>query len=221
LFTSDPSVDAGQGWLEVIGKLSGPVGVAVSIIAVAVTAYIAINAMRKTAEDSRLSSTHAEMAICLAETIHLMEDVVGLLERIKMRVTFKINGPEVKWETAYDRYMRDIGPRSREFYLLQSRHRLFFPSRLHEAMDRVMEKVNLAGRVARNTKPDNNNVYPSTEVLAEHVDALVTDYRAFIDLCRSYVGADKLEPFDLRGAILEDPDEEEILPSNSGDIRPA
>lgn len=177
-------------WQDYISLFSGPIGIAA-------TAIVAVYIIRKTAEESRISNIHTELVGCLVDTVHLIEQVLALLNDIANHVVYRTVPGEEVTETAYRRYWREIGELSKQFRVMQAKQRLVFPRKLYEYIQDIVARINEARNLGRHATPDKDHIYPDTRELRTVVDQAITTYRNFLHESRKYLGTDKLEPISL------------------------
>ena len=156
----------------------------VSVVAIIVTSVVAIRNIRKTAEESRVTEVHKEMAKCLADTIEIIDRVLYLLNGVANSVTYHDIQKDLDIETAHDRYWKEIGELSIKFKSIFARQRLFFHQDLYKKMQEIISQLNKARELAR--EPDN-------EELRQLIKKISSSYNLFINEARSYLGTDRLD----------------------------
>lgn len=166
---------------DLISELAAPL---VGAIGVIVTAVVAIQSIRKAAEESRITTTHREMAICLVDTIEIFDRVINLLNDVVNNVTYHDISKDIDIESAHSRYWREIGELSSKFKNIYARQKLFLPKDIYSDVQVIIKKLNDARELAR--KPADNNLRNLIAQVGKNYDALV-------DKCRSYLGPHRLE----------------------------
>lgn len=144
-------------WQDYISLFSGPIGIAA-------TAIVAVYTIRKTAEESRISNIHTELVGCLVDTVHLIEQVLSLLNDIANHVVYRTVPGEEITETAYRRYWREIGELSKQFRVMQAKQRLVFPRKLYEYIQDIVARINEARNLGRHATTDKDHIYPDTSL---------------------------------------------------------
>jgi len=170
----------------------------ISILGILATTWMAVYAIRKTAEANRISNTHSEMLSCLIETAFVLHESISLLDDIGRHVIYSDIPEEKIIETAYDRYWKTIGALSKEFKKLQSKQKLVLPINIYLNIQKVIEKLNNARELAKYSKPDENNIYPDTTELNKAITEAFGEYRKLINLSRKYSGPNALTPLSAK-----------------------
>jgi hypothetical protein len=137
------------------------------------------------------------MTSCIIETVFLLNKVLNLLREISGKV-FYFSIPEGNpIDNAYNRYWRNLGDYSTKFQEIQAKQKIVFPKELYEKCQELIKKLNEARNISQGLKPNEENRYPDTSQLIPIVNDAISIYTDFLNMARSYSGANKLEPITI------------------------
>lgn len=175
---------------------------AVSIAASAVTAGVAIVAIRRAAEEQRVTTVHALLVSCLTETLDLFRQQYLLLVGIAGGLNYRDRRTGVE-ERAFDRFVSRSGELSSRFGALTTQHEMLLPFEAFREIGRLVASFNKCADTAYRCKPDANGIYPDlTNELEQQIDAFYAIYGEALEVFRRYVGSNQLEELGSRPSAL-------------------
>lgn len=197
ILSEEDAMPSGCVWYKYIEVFSAPVGILI-------TTVVAVYLMHKTTTASRISNVHAEMCSCLVDTVITFTKVIVLLNDIARRVVYANKVTSDISESAYERYWREIGSLSTNYKEITAKQRLVVPEKLFQKIKGVVIRLNKAGELARDARPNDNHVYPDTTELQKAVDEVQVAYHDFLNEARSYLGTPRMGPIaDIGEASLQ------------------
>jgi len=179
-------------------KIISGIETGIPILAMIITALVAVYSIRKTAEENRVSAVHNEMTQCITDSIIRMRMVRKLLNDIANKVSYYRFPEDELVETAYDRYWREIQTISTESKLIQAKQMFVFPRELYEKMQNLINKTNEAREEAKHYNPQVNDFTPGDNELKKIVKEINSIYVDFVNTARRYVRVDALDPISAK-----------------------
>lgn len=177
-----------RDWFEIVKFIA-------SLLGITLPTLFGIYSIRKVAEESRLSSVHAEMRACLIKAVEILGREVDLLDGVANGVTYRRRTTGQDVETAYTRFWREIDGMVAHYKEISAGLRLLLPKDLSDRLRDLVSSVNEAKDLAADE-------FELSE-LRRAVDEAGKLYREFVNTSRAYIKADELKPLDSwkRGAI--------------------
>ncbi len=180
-----------------------------ALVSIFITTAVAVYSIRRTATACRVTNVHSEMCSCLVDTAIIFTKVMVLLNDIARRVVYANKVTSDISESAYERYWREIGSLSANYKEITAKQRLVVPEKLFQKIKAVVIRLNKAGEIARDARPNDNHVYPDTTELQKEVDEIKVAYHDFLNEARSYLGTQEMGPIgDIDEGSLQGREEE-------------
>ncbi|HEX9654029.1 MAG TPA: hypothetical protein VGA99_09980 [bacterium] len=85
----------------------------ISIIAMITTTLFSLRAIRRTAEENRVSKIHSELYLLLSETSEIVSEMIRLLEDVSKSIVHTVQGEVV--ESAHERYRNNYEELTKRF----------------------------------------------------------------------------------------------------------
>jgi len=190
-------INEGQSWLQTWLPIIPAV---VAIIAMILTLLFSLNAIKKTAEASRVSNIHFEMYKCLYETCKQLSQLIMYLYYVANGTVIALEGEVV--ESYYEKYIKEIDGLSDEYNAAVVKQELLLPDKLLSKLHPLMNKIEEAQRIATQKVMNPRNHKSNFEAeryeenkreLKPKVKEIMLCYENFRNHARHYIGPHKLK----------------------------
>jgi len=165
----------------------------VSLFGIAIAAYVAIINIRKAAKESRASTAHINMIEAVIEIVSIFRKTLMLLGNVSNKITHKNRNPDIKDETALERYWKEIGGLTQRHEIIAPHLQLFLPVELFKLDKKIINGLNQAREIVASTNPLPNDPEVDTSELTKLLEDTNTKYFQFLEDSRSIIGTNTLD----------------------------